>query len=98
MMQTVYQQQAKRKLIAGLVSLIVVAGVVVYADHIKSDPAGAKPSNKTVVSAPSANSTTSPAPAASSSQPTSSSGIKDGSYSAELDYFVPHGDESLKVN
>jgi uncharacterized protein with FMN-binding domain len=108
-----YHKQAKRKLAATVISLVVIAGVVVYVDHTKAlqttpiasttqtGQSAATPSSSS--SSSGSNSTnssdsTSTTGSGSSSSSTPASGYKDGSYSVSSDYYVPHGYESITVN
>lgn len=102
-----YHKQAKKRLVATVISLIIIAGVVVYTDHVEaSDGNTSNAANVTATtSTPSTNSTphsTTPtdmaAPTTSSSSSSISSGYKDGTYSATSDYYVPHGDEEIQVS
>jgi uncharacterized protein with FMN-binding domain len=108
-----YHTQAKRKLVATLVSLIIIAGVVVYIDHSKalssSNTAGTTSTSQTATtSTPSTSSNSSSDSSSSTITPdsstnststgSSSSSYKDGTYSATADYYVPHGDETIAVS
>lgn len=108
-----YHTQAKRKLAATVVSLIIIAGIVVYVDHSGSlrsaNTSGtAQTAASTSTTAPSSSGSSSGSSDSSSSSSSSgsssnsstssgSSSYKDGSYSATADYYVPHGDESIQV-
>lgn len=100
-MLTVHEQHAKRKLVATIISVVVVAGCVIFIDNMKLTGASSANSKPTV--SVSADPTTSPAStAASATTPSpssaSSSGFKDGSYTASMSYYVPHGNESIQVS
>lgn len=106
-MQNSYQSRAKAKLIATCVTLVVIAAIVLVADHMKTKPGAVALSSNSTPSA------SSPAPAASSTTPSqdstgtapstnsgsssSFSGYKDGTYTASSNYYVPHGSESIQV-
>lgn len=102
-----YHNQAKKRLIATVVSLIIIAGVVLYADHIKASRADSTSTVATTgtssTSRPSSSMTdTTPttsdqSSASGSSSSSSSSAYKDGTYSATSDYYVPHGSEQIEV-
>jgi hypothetical protein len=101
-MLTTYQKQAKRKLIATVVTLLVIAGVIVMINHLKDDDstvaAHTTPSTPAAQSASGSTgaSTTSPQPLANPTGSTSTS--KNGTYTATSNYYVPDGSESIKVS
>lgn len=99
-MLNVYEQHSRRKLIATILSIIVIAGVVVFADHIKNtNPAAGSTLTQTQSSSPTNPTTTStPSSANPTTGPTNSSIYKDGSFAATSDYSVPHGSESIQVS
>lgn len=96
-MQNTYQQQAKMKLAATFISIAVIAGVVIFADHLRaqksSGVADTSQANTSQVAAPAADTTSQ---AVDTSTGTSGT-YKDGTYSATNDYYVPHGTEEIKV-
>jgi hypothetical protein len=75
-MQPTYERQSKTKLIATILTIVVVAGLVLVIDNLKS-----KNTSTAQVST---------APAATSTQSTETT--------PSSDYFVPHGNESIKVS
>jgi uncharacterized protein with FMN-binding domain len=96
-----YEQHSTRKLAVTLVSVMVIAGSVLLADHIKlqattdaqhshitSTPATVVAVNPTTAA------TTAPATA---NTPALSSGYTDGTYKATSDYYVPSGNETVQV-
>lgn len=107
-----YHKQAKRKLVATLVSLVIIAGIVVFIDHSHALTANktaitTTASSQTATSGASTGSSGTSSNSSSSGSSGSSTGgastassnsYKDGSYSATADYYVPHGDESIEVN
>jgi uncharacterized protein with FMN-binding domain len=104
-MDNTHQRQAKTKLIAGIITIMVIAGIVLIADHLKhanttaaaaSVPSGASGATSTAADSAGTNTVTDPQSAQGSSG-SSSTGIKDGTYTASADYYVPHGDESISV-
>ncbi len=102
-MLNTYEQHSKRKLIATILSIAVIAGVVVFADHLENNQASKNTSSQnstTTDTTPSVASTTTSGtnttnPPASTA---STSDYKDGSYTASSDYYVPHGSETISVN
>lgn len=93
----------KQKALAGTVvvaSIVLITGGVHAYEHRKvsqSDTTVQVSSASTPSHAP-AIPTPTPTDTSSSSMPTAtSSGYKDGTYTASSDYFVPDGDESIKV-
>lgn len=97
-----YEQHARTKLIAIVVSIIVIAGVIMLADHLKSKtPALATTSGQTSQPTAQTNTTSTtnmPTATPPSTSPGTGSSYSDGSYSATSDYYVPHGDEEIRVN
>lgn len=102
-MLSTYERNSRLKLTATVLAVLVVAGVVVLADHFKSE------SNKAAAtSSIAANTTPSVAtgtPSTSSTGTSGSSGssvtpgaYKDGTYTASSGYRVPHGSESIQVS
>ncbi len=100
MLQT-YEQRSKVKLITTVVTVLAIAAVVVFADHLKSQSSkrtatSLAPATTTSASNGSSN-TTSPTTNGTSS--TSSTSFKDGTYTATSDYLVPHGgQEEIQVS
>jgi uncharacterized protein with FMN-binding domain len=102
-----YEQNSKKKLIATVVAVVVVAGVVVLADIFRSkdstvDMTGTKDTSQTLGSNTSESGTSAGSETTNdtgtSGGTTSSGSLKDGTYSASASYFVPAGQESIKVN
>jgi uncharacterized protein with FMN-binding domain len=96
-----YEQHSKRKLIAIVVAVIVIAGVVVFADQLKAKGSQSDTTQQTASTAtPADNATTTPVASDATSTPTATSdgSVKDGTYTATSNYQVPHGEESIKVN
>jgi uncharacterized protein with FMN-binding domain len=99
-MLNTYEQQAKAKLIGTIAAVLVVAGIVVFADHIRSkdndanavSTAQTSTANDTHVTN---SSTTSDNQAVSGSNTAAT--LKDGTYTDSEDYFVPPGQESVAV-
>jgi uncharacterized protein with FMN-binding domain len=105
-----YEQHSTRKLIVTFMAIAVIAGSILFADHLKSQKAVAAPSVQSTVATNTAQqvaTTTSPSAPTTVSQdsstnattatPVASSGYKDGTYSAASNYYVPSGNESIKV-
>jgi cytoskeletal protein RodZ len=98
-----YEQNSKKKLIATVLAVIVIAGVVVLADAFKSKaPASATTASQTTSQDVTANDSSSATSASDTSDSdtstTSDATYKDGSYSVTTEYYVPHGTESITVN
>lgn len=102
-MLTTYQKQAKTKFIATVVSLIVIAGIVVLADHLRAKDSTALTSNTTGSSSTQTINPGTTPPSTDSADPNnvsagdSGNDFKDGAYSASSDYFVPAGNEHIAV-
>lgn len=94
-----YEQHSKRKLIAIMVAVVVIAGVVLFADHLKASSSASNMTQQTALT-PTESATTTPATtdSTSSSTATGDGSVKDGTYTATSGYQVPHGQESIKVN
>jgi uncharacterized protein with FMN-binding domain len=107
-MQTTYQQQAKKKLVATVISLVIIAGIVLYANHLKTigvktatthmPSASSATTASSTPSSPSSNNSSASTASSSSNASTNTSGYKDGTYTASSDYYVPHGDENIQVS
>jgi uncharacterized protein with FMN-binding domain len=110
MLQT-YEQNSKKKLVAMFLTVLIIAGSVIVADHLKAKNAVASSSSQTIPATTPAASNSSTIPASSATATNSSSattnntatpttnasGYKNGTYTATSDYFVPHGSESIDV-
>jgi uncharacterized protein with FMN-binding domain len=93
---TLYEKHSRAKLTAIVVTVLVIAGLVVLADHLKSQTTAS-----IAQTSPSSTTTTPTTPTTSadnSSTTVSSNGYKDGTYSATSDYPVPHNDETIEVS
>jgi len=106
-MLSTYEQHSKRKLIATLMTIIVIAGAVLFADHAKS-ASTSKVATTTTATTPQTSAstestattitpTTTSTPTATPST-TSTSAYKDGTYTATSSYYVPHGSETIQVS
>ncbi|MEO6513446.1 MAG: hypothetical protein ABIR37_02025 [Candidatus Saccharimonadales bacterium] len=94
-----YEQHSRKKLVATVIAIVVIAGAVVFADHIKAENLEAS-TNVAHASASTAAATDSSTSVtnASTTTATTSSGYKDGAYMASRNYYVPHGNESIAVS
>jgi uncharacterized protein with FMN-binding domain len=99
-----YQNQQKNKIIAIVVTLVVVVGLVVFIDQLNGnggDTAAATSTNAEASAKTPEPATTTPAPATDTPTTTGTSATagtyKDGTYSAAAEYYVPHGYEDIKV-
>jgi uncharacterized protein with FMN-binding domain len=88
-----YEQHSKRKLAATILSIVVIAGIVLFADQLRSTSPNTI--SKVVQTTPTTQ--TSTVPSSTSSNATSNN-YKDGAYTASSSYYVPHGSESIQVN
>jgi len=106
-----YEKNAKLKLMTTIIAVMVVAGIVLITDHLKAKNTGSNAaftpsttiqtptsdtSSSTTIATTDSSSSASSASSASTATPTSS--YKDGTYSASSEYYVPHGQESIKVS
>lgn len=96
MLQT-YEQKSRLKLVTTVIAILVVAGVILLADHLKSDDTVASTTSTTssVTSSASNNTVTSNTTTNSS---TTNGTATDGTYSATSSYSVPHGREDIQVS
>lgn len=100
-MLNTYERNSRLKLITTVVAVLVVAGVVVLADHLKSQShstAAAASVSTTPAATPDTSSTNSSGATSSVSSSTASGTYKDGTYTATSSYRVPHGSESIQVS
>lgn len=104
-MLTTHEQHAKTKLLATIATLIVIAGAIVFVDHMRSEEAEATTGTThlrpvaTTTSASTPSTAQTPATTNSSANMSMNmSGYKDGSYSASSRYYVPSSIESIQVN
>lgn len=91
-MQT-YEQNPSAKLASIVIAVIVVAGVVLFADHMKREAAEHSGGPQNVIA------TTSPASATNTTTATpASGGYKDGTFTASTQYYVSDGNEQITVH
>src|SRR5690348_1376783 len=104
-----YEHNSRVKLTAIILTVLVLAGLVVLIDYLKAQHAKsnlAQNNNNTSTSSGSSSDSgslsvlpTTPTQSDNSSSSTdSNANYKDGTYNATSDYFVPHGQEEIKVN
>jgi uncharacterized protein with FMN-binding domain len=95
-----YEQHSRRKLIAIVVTVIVIAGVVVFVDRLKAKGSQTDTTQQAAATSTPAETTTTPAATTptDSSATSATSSVKDGTYTASSSYQVPHGQESIKVD
>jgi uncharacterized protein with FMN-binding domain len=106
MLQT-YEKNSQRKLVATLLTIVVIAGAVLFADQLKTKSSttvsAVSPSSSATITTTAASNTPAVTPTAASSSTsastpaTSSSGYKDGTYTSTSGYYVPHSSESIDV-
>jgi uncharacterized protein with FMN-binding domain len=111
-MLSTYEQNSKAKITSIVVSIFVIAGFVIFADHIKAeggfdrtDSISSKHSSNVTINSSTgssagstSNSNSSSASSGSTSSTSGSSGFTDGTFTASSDYYVPHGYESIQVS
>ena len=97
-----YEQHSTRKLIATILSVLVVAGVVVIVDHFRAESRQTVPvarvTPSTTLAVVATPSTLTPTPAAAPASPVQSNGYTNGDFSASSGYYVPNGTETIKVS
>ncbi len=90
-----YEQKSRVRLVTTVVAILVVAGAVLLADHLKSQGAGSGSVAQTATTTTDTTSTDSTA----ANSATSGSGVaKDGTYNDSESYSVPHGSEQIEVS
>ena len=82
-----YEKHSSRKLIATVLSVLVIAGLVIFTDQVRAKDAP-KAAVKTAISHP----------PVMVDPPVNTSGFKDGTYSAAGSYYVPNNKETIQVN
>lgn len=97
-----YEARTKAKTIAAIVTIVVIVGIVILIETLqKHSDAATSSLGTTDTSTPAATDTTgttsSPTTSNGTSSTTSSSTYKDGTYTADQQYYVPHGYEDIKV-
>lgn len=100
-MLSVYEQHSKRKLLTTILSVLVIAGAVIFADYIKNthQVAGSAPTQSSAVTKVAASTTPiTSSSALSNSPPASTNAYKNGSYTASSSYYVPHSTETIDVS
>ncbi len=106
-----YEQNSKKKLIATALAVLVIAGVVMFADHLKTtnstttntvaqttSPTTAATTGDVTTPTTSDTSASTSTSSSTATSTTSPSTYKDGTYTATSEYYVPHGDESIEVS
>lgn len=106
-----YQRQAKQRLIATITSIVVIAGFVLYVDHLQtlnaakvsstaqtSTQAAPTPPPSSTNPVSSSSTATPPTSNSSSGSSSSSTSAKDGTFTAASTYYVPHSEEEIKVS
>jgi uncharacterized protein with FMN-binding domain len=106
-MQQSYGNQSKAKVTGAILAVLVIAGIVLIADHFKSNTTAASTATTTSQTAATDTSTPDSANDTSTSNTSStatdtttsasSSAYRDGTYTATSDYYVPHGSEEISV-
>lgn len=104
-----YEKHSKRKFIATVLSVMVIAGAIVFSDNLKrgnnSVSSTNKASNTSAQNSPasasrvtSATSTTSAVTRTTPNVTASPTASRSSSFTASSDYYVPHGTESIQVS
>lgn len=98
-MQPAYHTRPKVKLLAICATLIVIAGLVVLADHLKNSSklAANTSSESTAASVAAGNDGTTTTTSSSNSSAPATSTYADGTYTARSDYYVPNGYENIQL-
>jgi uncharacterized protein with FMN-binding domain len=99
-MQPTYESRSKTKLVVTVLTIIVVAGAVLLIDNLKpksSTQTAAVQSTDSSQAVPTTDSSSTTDNTAPSAAPAQTSTLKDGTYTASTDYFVPHGNENIEV-
>lgn len=99
-----YERRSRTKLIATIVAVLVIAGVVLLADHIRSDTddggGAALTRTSSTVQTPTTGSasTTATTQSGGTGMGSSSGAYRDGTYNVVSSYYVPHGQEQIQVS
>ncbi len=91
-MQNSYNHQARVRLVATCLTLVVIAGAVLFTDHLKSEEAEGGSMSIAGTTSQNASTMSRNAPHSMGSHM-----YTDGTYSASSDYYVPNGYEHIKV-
>ena len=94
-----FEPRNTAKTITAIVTIVAIIGIVILIEVLQNSSTSVQVSSTPTHSPPA---TTSSALAATSTSPTTSSSssssvYKDGTYSADAQYYVPHGYEDIKV-
>jgi uncharacterized protein with FMN-binding domain len=95
-MQT-YEQNGRKKLVGIVVATVILGGAVIAADKLKTKSVTAANTEIPTTPTDTPAATDTPTATSNATATPSSSGYKDGSYSATATYRVPHGSESIGV-
>ncbi len=102
-MLSTYEQHSRLKLAATVVAILVIAGIVLLADHIRAANTGSAPvqittADSTGTSSVTGSPDTTPTTTTSGVATDNVSGYKDGVYSTSVSYTVPPDRESIQVD
>jgi hypothetical protein len=86
-----YEKNSKAKLVTIIVTVLVVAGVILIIDHLRGQGTAA-------LTQSSLETTSSQTENSNANSSTSDNTYRDGSYSVDISYFVPSGQEDIKVD
>lgn len=97
MLQT-HEQKSKIRLVTTVIAVLVIAGVVVLADHLKSQENTTATSSANTTSSTNTETSNATDTTTTANSSTTSGTVKDGTYSASNSYTVPHGTEEIHVS
>jgi hypothetical protein len=87
-----HEENSKKKLGATVLTVAVIAGCIVFTDHLRAQE------RTTVATAAPATMVSTATDVTSTTQSATPNTSTDGLYSASSNYYVPHGNESIQVS
>lgn len=98
-MITPYEQRSKAKLAATIATVLVIAGLVIMSDYVRShDRQSTATAQVTPSTSMSAGTSNAQGTTSSTDHQTAAGTFKDGTYAASSSYYVPNGQEQIRVN
>jgi uncharacterized protein with FMN-binding domain len=91
-----YKEQPRTKIVTTVISIVVILGLVILIEYLQKQSSSDSAATTTSVSSntPSASPTNTDS---SSTSTTATGAYKNGVYTADSQYYVPHGYEDIKV-
>ena len=92
-----YQSRTKTKTIATIIAIVAIIGIVVLIEALQHNATKTTAATTTSTSSSTTPPSSSAATSGSPDTTSSASTYKDGTYTADASYYVPHGNEDIKV-